>query len=123
MPLGRKHLRRSRDAPNLWDGPCKELLPFYKKGSQALWDVSITETPYPATDRSSLAEAMPSRKHKKALTSSVPTRYLIYCISFYSCYSISAGAKFHRRRYARERRISDSNAWLGMVGNYRSFTV
>jgi len=45
MPLGRKHLRRSRDAPNLWDGPCKELLPFYKKGSQALWDVSITETP------------------------------------------------------------------------------
>jgi hypothetical protein len=27
MPLGRKHLRRNRDAPT-WDGPFKELLPI-----------------------------------------------------------------------------------------------
>jgi hypothetical protein len=36
MPLGRKHLRRSRDAPTLWDGPLKNYFYFAEEvsGSQ-----------------------------------------------------------------------------------------
>ena len=36
MPLGRKHLRRSRDAPTLWDGPLKNYFYFAESapGSQ-----------------------------------------------------------------------------------------
>ncbi|MFI5111079.1 MAG: hypothetical protein ACHP78_19835, partial [Terriglobales bacterium] len=41
MPLGRKHLRRSRDAPTLWDGPSKNYLYSAEEvtGSQMSMDV------------------------------------------------------------------------------------